>query len=163
MEEFIQFLSETMNRLYNGASGSYKEALEDVTDNICEYLETRGHQINLTPITEKYMTSKKHREIQRFNDFSLEEQVYRFFKERGEDINLEDIILDSDIKKYCNNIYQTGIDSAFRDNGIDYNDDGLEIHYYDEILTLIKEKKLIHKCVFTGGCDGCPFDGTYCT
>lgn len=156
MEEFIQFLSKKMNDLYAYSSGTYKDALGDVADCVCEYLETRGHQINLTPVTEKYIASKKHHEIQIFNDLSLEEQIYKFFIERGEDIKLENIHFDDDMKRYFKNIYQTGIDSAFRNNGLTFDDEGKEIKCYDELLNKIKNNEDITICVLNGGCCGCP-------
>ena len=67
-KEFIDSLSKTLNRLYRGSSDSYKEAIEDVADFVCTYLENVGYDINMLPVTEKYLSSETHRDFLRKKD-----------------------------------------------------------------------------------------------
>lgn len=67
-EEFVDGLSKTLNRLYCNASDDYKEALEDVTDFVCTYLEAVGYNVNTLPVTERYLSGETHRDFLREKD-----------------------------------------------------------------------------------------------
>ena len=62
--DFVDFLGKQMRSLYN-ASGSYKEALEDLSFEVCKYLDKQGIPLNRTPLTAEYLDSNIHRDILR--------------------------------------------------------------------------------------------------
>ena len=64
---FVDFLSRRMQNLYSGSSGSYKEAIEDISFEICKYLDKQGIPLNRTPLTAEYLDSNEHKEILRGN------------------------------------------------------------------------------------------------
>ena len=63
--DFVDFLGKQMRALYGGSSGSYKEALEDVSFEVCKYLEKQGIILNRTPLTAEYLNSNDHKEFLR--------------------------------------------------------------------------------------------------
>lgn len=63
--DFVGFLGLTMTNLHEGASGSYKEALEDLSFEVCKYLEPKGIPLNRTPLTAEYLDSNDHKKVLR--------------------------------------------------------------------------------------------------
>ena len=63
--DFVDFISKHMQALYEGSSGSYKEALEDLSFEVCKYLEHQGIQLNRLPLTAEYLDSNDHRDFLR--------------------------------------------------------------------------------------------------
>ena len=63
--DFVNFLGLIMTNLHDGSSGSYKEALEDLSFEICKYLEPRGIPLNRTPLTAEYLDSDTHKNFLR--------------------------------------------------------------------------------------------------
>jgi hypothetical protein len=64
-DNFVDFLGKYMRTLYDSESGSYKEAIEDISFEICKYLDKQGIPLNRTPLTAEYLDSKYHRDILR--------------------------------------------------------------------------------------------------
>ena len=63
--DFVDFIGKYMQALYEGSSGSYKEALEDLSFEVCKYLERQGIQLNRVPLTAEYLDSNYHRDFLR--------------------------------------------------------------------------------------------------
>jgi hypothetical protein len=64
--DFVDFLGKQVRTLHDGCViGSYKEALEDLSFEICKYLDKQGIPLNRTPLTAEYLDSKYHRDILR--------------------------------------------------------------------------------------------------
>jgi hypothetical protein len=63
--DFVDFLGRYMRTLYDSESGSYKETIEDISFEICKYLDKQGIPLNRTPLTAEYLDSKYHRDILR--------------------------------------------------------------------------------------------------
>jgi hypothetical protein len=64
-DNFVDFLGKYMRTLYDSESGSYKEAIEDISFEICKYLDKQGIPLNRTPLTAEYLDSRYHRDILR--------------------------------------------------------------------------------------------------
>ena len=62
---FVDFLGKQMLALYDNSDGDYKEALEDISFEICKYLDKQGIILNRTPLTAEYLDSNIHRDILR--------------------------------------------------------------------------------------------------
>ena len=62
-QDFVDFLGVYMRKLYDGSWGYYKEAIEDISFEVCKYLEKQGTPLNRTPLTAKYLDSNYHRDI----------------------------------------------------------------------------------------------------
>jgi hypothetical protein len=64
--DFVDFLGKHVRTLHDGCLiGSYKEALEDLSFEICKYLDKQGIPLNRTPLTAEYLDSNYHRDILR--------------------------------------------------------------------------------------------------
>lgn len=63
--DFVSFLGLLIANLHEGSSGSYKEALEDLSFEVCKYLEPKGIPLNRTPLTAEYLDSNYHRDFLR--------------------------------------------------------------------------------------------------
>jgi hypothetical protein len=63
--DFVDFLGKQVRALYDGSSGSYKEALEDLSFEICKYLDKQGIALNRTPLTAEYLDSNDHKKVLR--------------------------------------------------------------------------------------------------
>lgn len=64
--DFVDFLGKQVRTLHDGCLiGSYKEALEDLSFEICKYLDKQGIPLNRTPLTAEYLDSNYHRDILR--------------------------------------------------------------------------------------------------
>ena len=64
--DFVSFLSLLMARHYEAADEeTYKQAIKDITFDLCTHLEAQGIQINCTPLTAEYLDSKYHRDFLR--------------------------------------------------------------------------------------------------
>ena len=64
--DFVDFLGKQVRTLHDGCLiGSYKEALEDLSFEICKYLDKQGIPLNRTPLTAEYLDSRYHRDILR--------------------------------------------------------------------------------------------------
>ena len=61
--DFVDFLGKQMRTLYDGSSGSYKEALEDLSFEVCKYLDKQGIPLNRTPLTAEYLDSNDHKKF----------------------------------------------------------------------------------------------------
>jgi hypothetical protein len=62
---FVDFLGKQMRVLYDNSDGDYKEALGDISFEICKYLDGQGIILNRTPLTAEYLDSTYHRDILR--------------------------------------------------------------------------------------------------
>ena len=58
---FVEFLGKYMQALYADSNGAYTEALEDLSFEVCKYLEHQGIQLNRVPLTAEYLDSNDHR------------------------------------------------------------------------------------------------------
>ena len=64
--DFVSFLSLLMARHYEAADEeSYKQAIKDITFEVCKNLEAQGIPINWTPLTEDYINSNTHKDFLR--------------------------------------------------------------------------------------------------
>ncbi len=63
--DFVDFLGKYMQALYADSNGAYKEALEDLSFEVCKYLEHQGIQLNRVPLTAEYLDSNDHRDFLR--------------------------------------------------------------------------------------------------
>jgi hypothetical protein len=63
--QFVDFLGKYMQALYADSNGAYKEALEDLSFEVCKYLEHQGIQLNRGPLTAEYLDSNDHRDFLR--------------------------------------------------------------------------------------------------
>lgn len=64
--DFVDFLGKQVRTLHDGCvSDSYKKALEDLSFEICNYLDKQGIPLNRTPLTAEYLDSNDHRDFLR--------------------------------------------------------------------------------------------------
>jgi len=64
--DFVSFLGLLMTNQYEESSDeSYKEAIRDISFEVCKYLEPKGIPLNRTPLTAKYLDSNYHRDFLR--------------------------------------------------------------------------------------------------
>ena len=64
--DFISFLGLAMTNLYEESSEeNYKEAIKDLSFEVCKYLEPKGITLNRTPLTAEYLDSNYHRDFLR--------------------------------------------------------------------------------------------------
>ena len=64
-QDFVDFLGRYMRKHYDGSWGYYKEAIEDISFEVCKYLDKLGIPLNRTPLTAEYLDSNYHRDILR--------------------------------------------------------------------------------------------------
>lgn len=63
--DFVDFLGKQVQTMYEGSWGYYKEALGDLSFEVCKYLEKQGIPLNRTPLTAEYLDSNDHKEFLR--------------------------------------------------------------------------------------------------
>ncbi len=64
--DFVNFLGLLMTNQYEESSDeSYKEAIRDISFEICKYLEPQGIPLNRTPLTAEYLDSNDRKEFLR--------------------------------------------------------------------------------------------------
>ena len=63
--DFVEFLGKYMQALHTDSSGAYREALEDLSFEVCKYIEHQGIQLNRIPRTAEYLDSEDHRDFLR--------------------------------------------------------------------------------------------------
>ena len=64
--DFVGFLGLLMARHYEAADEeTYKQAIKDITFDLCAHLEAQGIPINWTPLTEDYIKSNTHKDFLR--------------------------------------------------------------------------------------------------
>ncbi len=64
--DFVSFLGLLMTNKYEESSDeSYKEAIRDISFEVCKYLEPKGIPLNRTPITAGWLDSNERKEFLR--------------------------------------------------------------------------------------------------
>ena len=64
--EFVGFLGCLMANEYDESSDeNYKQAIKDISFEVCKYLEPKGITLNRTPLTAEYLDSNYHRDFLR--------------------------------------------------------------------------------------------------
>ena len=64
--DFVSFLGLLMTNLYEeNSEETYKEAIKDLSFEVCKYLEPKGIPLNRTPLTAEYLDSNDHRNFLR--------------------------------------------------------------------------------------------------
>lgn len=64
--DFEILLSWTMTKLYNKSTDEgYRQALKDLSFEVCKYLELHGTSLNKTELTTEWLESEDRRELRR--------------------------------------------------------------------------------------------------
>ena len=66
MKQLEVLLSWTMTKLYNkNDNENYRQALKDLSFEVCKYLEMQGTSLNKTDLTAEWLNSEDRRELRR--------------------------------------------------------------------------------------------------